>query len=98
MMHPSTKRGRMTAPLPQRIVAFHGDELIAVQQPDGTIFVLLAKVCDNLGLARWPQTRRIQSHAVLNEGLATLPVETAGGPQTVLCLRLNLLPLCPAGV
>ena len=88
----------MTAPLPQRIVEFHGDELIAVQQPDGTIFVLLAKVCENLGLARWPQTRRIQSHAVLNEGLVTLTIETAGGPQTVLCLRLNLLPLWLAGV
>ena len=88
----------MTDPLPQRIVEFHGDELIAVQQPDGTIFVLLAKVCENLGLARWPQTRRIQTHAVLNEGLATLTVETAGGPQTLLCLRLNLLPLWLAGV
>jgi hypothetical protein len=88
----------MTDPLPQRIVEFHGDELIAIQQPDGTIFVLLAKVCENLGLARWPQTRRIQNHAVLNEGLATLTVETAGGPQTLLCLRLNLLPLWLAGV
>lgn len=88
----------MIEPLPQRIVEFHGDELIAVQQPDGSIFVLLARVCENLGLARWPQTRRIQSHAVLNEGLANLTVETAGGPQTLLCLRLDLLPLWLAGV
>lgn len=98
MMHPLTKRGFMTDPLPQRIVEFHGDDLIAVQQPDGTIFILLAKVCENLGLARWPQTRRIQSHAVLNDGLATLTVETAGGPQALLGLRLNLLPLWLAGV
>lgn len=88
----------MSDPLPQRLIEFHGDELIAIQQPDGTIFVLLAKVCENLGLARWPQTRRIQSHAVLSEGLVTLTVETSGGPQTVLCLRLNLLPLWLAGV
>jgi len=44
----------MSNPLPQRLVEFHGDELIAVQQPDGAIFILLAKVCENLGLARWP--------------------------------------------
>jgi hypothetical protein len=88
----------MTDSLPQRIVEFHGDELIAVQQPDGTIFVLLAKVCENLGLARWPQTRRIQSHAVLSEGLIALTVETSGGAQNLLCLRLNLLPLWLSGV
>ncbi len=65
--------------LQQRIVHFYHDELIAVQQPDGTIFVLFARLCENLGLARWSQVRRIQHHAVLNEGLASISLETERG-------------------
>ncbi|MFL5804992.1 MAG: phage antirepressor N-terminal domain-containing protein [Roseiflexaceae bacterium] len=88
----------MTDPLPQRIVPFYSDELVAVQQPDGTIFVLFSRLCENLGLSRWTQSRRVQNHAVLSTGLVTLPVETPGGPQEVQCLRLDLLPLWLAGV
>ena len=88
----------MTEPLPQRIVPFYSDEIVAVQQPDGTIFVLFARLCENLGLSRWTQSRRVQNHAVLSTGLVSLLVETPGGPQEVQCLRLDLLPLWLAGV
>jgi uncharacterized protein DUF1016 len=47
------KAGAMLDPLPQRLVPFYGDELIAVQNPDGTIFVLFKGLCDNLGLDRF---------------------------------------------
>jgi antirepressor protein/ORF6C domain-containing protein len=88
----------MTDPLPQRIVPFYSDEIVAVQQPDGTIFVLFSRLCENLGLSRWTQSRRVQNHAVLSTGLVSLLVETPGGPQEVQCLRLDLLPLWLAGV
>jgi hypothetical protein len=79
--------------LQQRIVPFYGDELVAVRQTDGTIFVLFTRLCENLGLARWSQVRRVQSHEVLNDGFVTLEIETEGGVQSVQCLRLDLLPL-----
>ena len=88
----------MTKPLPQRIVPFYSDEIVAIQLPDGTIFVLFSRLCENLGLSRWTQSRRVQNHAVLSTGLMMLLVETPGGPQEVQCLRLDLLPLWLAGV
>ena len=88
----------MSDTMQQRIVPFHGDELIAVQRPDGNIFVHFRRLCDNLRLARSPQVRRVQRHEVLNKGLVTLPVETEGGSQSAQCLRIDLLPLWMAGL
>src|SRR6266545_6677839 len=88
----------MSDALPQKIVPFYGDELVAVQQPDGAIFVLFARLCDNLGLNRRPQVLRIQRHTVLSQGLITLTVQTDGGPQQAQCLKLALLPLWLSGV
>lgn len=88
----------MANSLPQHIVAFYGDELVAVQQADSTIYVLFTRLCENLGLARRPQVMRVQRHAILQKGLLMLPVQTDGGPQDVQCLRLDLLPLWLSGV
>lgn len=88
----------MTDALPNHIVSFHGDELVAVQQPDGTIFVVFARLCDNLGLNQQSQARRISRHAVLSTGLVSLAIQTAGGAQTMQCLRVSLLPLWLSGV
>jgi len=85
-------------PLAQHLVPFYGDELLAVQQADGTIFVVFGRLCDNLGLNQQGQVRRIQRHAVLERGLEALSVGTAGGVQTVQCLKLSLLPLWLTGV
>lgn len=82
----------------QRIVPFYGDELIAVQQPDGNIFVHFGRLCENLGLSRTAQVRRVQRHEVLANGLTTLEIQTEGGAQTVQCLRIDLLPLWMAGL
>lgn len=88
----------MSEDVEQRIVSFYGDELIAVQRPDGNIFVHFGRLCDNLGLTRAPQVRRVQRHAVLQHGLVTLTLATEGGPQAVQCLRIDLLPLWMAGL
>ncbi len=82
----------------QRIVPFYGDELIAVQQADGNIFVHFGRLCENLGLSRTAQVRRVQRHEVLAAGLTTLEIQTEGGAQTVQCLRIDLLPLWMAGL
>ena len=93
MAPPLGERGLMSAPLQQYIVPFEGDELVAVQQPDGTIFVVFVRLCENLGLNRLAQVRRTQRHAVLSNGLVTLTVQTPGGAQALQCLKLSLLPL-----
>ena len=68
----------MNEALQPRHVPFYGDDLVAVQQPDGTIFVVFARVGDVLGLRPWSQARRIQAHAVLHKGLTSLAIQTAG--------------------
>ncbi len=98
MAPPLGERGLMSAPLQQYIVPFEGDELVAVQQPDGTIFVVFVRLCENLGLNRLAQVRRTQRHAVLSNGLVTLTVQTPGGAQALQCLKLSLLPLWLSGV
>ncbi len=88
----------MPTPLQQRIVPFYSDELVAVQRPDGTIFMLFSRLCENLGLERSSQTRRVQRHAVLSKGLMALDIQTPGGVQSLQCLKLSLLPLWLSGV
>ena len=88
----------MADDLTQRVVPFYGDDLVAVQQSDGTIFILFGRLCENLGLNQQAQARRVQRHAVLAPALAQLEVPTAGGVQTMQCLKLSLLPLWLSGV
>jgi hypothetical protein len=88
----------MSATSTQRIVPFYGDEIIAVQQADGNIFVHFGRLCENLGLSRTAQVRRVQRHDVLADGMTTLDVQTEGGLQAVQCLRIDLLPLWMAGL
>lgn len=88
----------MPDPLEQHSVPFYDDELVAIEHDDGTIFVLFTRLCDNLGLDRRSQARRTQRHAVLDKGLVTLEVQTAGGPQQLQCLKLSLLPLWLSGL
>ena len=82
----------------QRLVPFYGDELIAVQQLDGNIVVHFGRLCENLGLSRTAQVRRVQRHEVLAAGLTTIEIQTEGGMQAVQCLRIDLLPLWMAGL
>lgn len=84
--------------LHQRIVPFHGDDVVAVQHADSTVYVLFARLCENLGLDRSAQVRRVQRHAVLTTGLARLPIVTESGVQDIQCLRLDLLPLWLSGI
>lgn len=87
----------MSQALAPHDVAFYGDEVIAVQQ-DGAIYVLFSRMCENIGRPRVTETRRAQQHAVLNTGLTELLIQTSGGPQSLLCLRLDLLPLWLASI
>ena len=83
----------------QRIVQFYGDELIAVQMQDsGTIFVPLARLCENLGIERKRQAQRLREHPVLGTGFQSIAIDTGGGTQETQCLRIDLIPLWLSGV
>lgn len=88
----------MTQSLQPLLVPFEGDELIAVQAQDGTIYAVFTRLCENLTLSRESQVRRINRHEVLRAGLIMLTVETPGGPQALQCLKLALVPLWLSGI
>jgi hypothetical protein len=83
----------------QKEVTFYGDQIVAVQEPgSGAIYVPLARLCDNLGIARNRQAQRIREHPVLSAGMQSLSLDTPGGPQEAQCMRLDLIPLWLSGV
>ena len=84
----------MPEALIQKTVSFYGDEIVAVQDStNGVIHVPVGRLCDNLGIQRRTQMDRLRDHEVLAQGLASVTVQTEGGPQETECLRLDLIPL-----
>lgn len=84
----------MPESLIQKTVVFYGDEIVAVQEAEsGVIYVPVGRLCDNLGIQRRNQMDRLRDHEVLAQGLASVSVQTEGGPQSTECLRLDLIPL-----
>lgn len=81
-------------PLEQKDVLFYEDEITAVRvRRDGEsqIFVPLRPIVELLGLDWSGQLRRTRDDAVLGEEIVPVRVETAGGPQTMPCLPLDML-------
>ena len=78
----------------QRTVTFYDDELMAVRADDGQIYVSVRQMCDVLGLDMQAQTRRIEHHAILADGLKGVAnLATPGGSQKAYVLRVDLIPL-----
>lgn len=81
-------------PLEQKDVLFYEDEITAVRvRRDGEIqvFVPLRPIVELLGLDWSGQLRRVRNDAVLAEEVQPVRVETAGGPQEMPCLPLDML-------
>lgn len=81
-------------PLEQKDVLFYEDEITAVRvRRDGDIqvFVPLRPIVELLGLDWSGQLRRVRNDAVLAEEVQPVRVETAGGPQEMPCLPLDML-------
>ncbi len=75
----------------QRTVTFYDDELMAVRADDGQIYVSVRQMCDVLGLDMQAQTRRIERHAILADGLKGVAnLATPGGSQKAYVLRVDL--------
>jgi hypothetical protein len=58
----------------EKTIVFYEDELIAVKMEDGSIYVPVVRLCENLGIS-WPaQFERINRHNVLADTVKTIRV------------------------
>lgn len=77
-------------------VPFMGTELMAARDNDGQIWAGIRWMCDGLGLSRNQrdgQIQKIKSDKVLAKGAENFPLPTNGGTQSVLCIKLDFVPL-----
>lgn len=83
----------------QTSITFYGDDIIAFQHLDpNETYIVVAELCERLGLNRAAQEKRIRAHAVLASGSRKLRVERENDTMMALCLRADLLPLWLLGV
>jgi len=88
-------------PVEQRLVAFDlagDDEVLAARAADTTIYMPVRPLCTALGLGWSPQLRKIRADEVLAESTRNLRLQTRGGPQVMLCMDLEAIPLWLAGI
>ena len=78
----------------EKTIVFYEDELIAVKMKDGSIYVPVRNLCDNLGIDWSAQRRRINRDVVLSDAIKVVAVTTTtsspegrgGGVVDVTCL------------
>ena len=83
----------------EKTIVFYEDELIAVKMEDGTIYVPVRRLCDNLGVDWSGQRQRIMRDEVLEQAINSVVITTtqtdtphAKPEQEMLCLPLDLIP------
>lgn len=77
-------------------VPFLGTELMAARDADGQIWAGVRWMCDGIGLNEnqsRAERKKIHSDKALSKGGSNLTLPTNGGPQDVLCLKLDFVPL-----
>ena len=77
-------------------VPFMGTDLMAARDEGGTIWAGVRWMCDGMGLSKGQRDRQItniNADSVISKGAANLQLPTAGGKQSVLCLKLDFVPL-----
>jgi len=80
-------------PIEQRTIMFYGKPLIAVRLPDGTPAVVFNQLCENMGLERTAQVRRVRRKKAIASGFFSVRIETpTRGSQVVNALTLRAAP------
>ncbi len=59
-------------PIEQQQVSFYDDTIPAVRMSDGTIYVALKPICENIGIAWSPQRSRLASDPILSEKMMSV--------------------------
>ena len=76
-------------------VNFEGDSLLAATHND-KVYVAVTAVCAGIGLTRAQKDRQLKNihqDIVLSQGTSNLTLPTNGGPQNVLVMEIEFLPL-----
>jgi hypothetical protein len=82
----------------EKTVLFYEDELIAVKLEDGSVYVPVRRLCDNLGIDWSAQRRRLVRDRVLSEAINRVAVTATrldphvSPEQKMVCLPLDLIP------
>lgn len=71
---------------------FHGDDLQVIPA-EGTITIVIRRFCEALGLAFWPQLRKLKSDPSISVTMMVMQVSGDDQRREVACLDLRSLPL-----
>lgn len=77
----------------QHTIMFYGKPLVAIRLPDGTPAVVFNQLCENMGLERTAQVRRVRRKKATAKGFYSVRIETPNrGQQVVNALTLQVTP------
>ena len=80
-------------PIEQEVLTFYGKPLVVIRLADGTPAVVFNHLCENMGLERTAQARRIRRKKSLTKGFFSAHIETPNrGQQVVIVLTLRSVP------
>ena len=71
-------------------VPFNGQRVVSVIH-DGSAYVALKPICENLGIDWSSQLKSIKRDTVLSEGMVIMTIPSDGGPQETVCVPLEYL-------
>ena len=86
----------MVAPIENKVVQFHGAQLVGIKANDGKVYAAVRWICKGLGLSEGQmknERKRIQEDTVLQKGGRNIILPTNSGNQETLCLEIDYLPL-----
>jgi len=88
-------------PVEQKLVALTSagsDEVLAARLDTSQIYLPVRPICTALGV-NWPsQRQKIMADEVLAESTRTLRLQTRGGPQNLVCMDVEAIPMWLAGI
>lgn len=74
------------------------DEILAARTETAEIYLPLRPICTALGVSWTAQYRKIRADEVLLERVRTLRLQTRGGPQNLVCMDVEAIPMWLAGI
>jgi len=88
-------------PVEQKLVVLSqagDDELLAARTETSEIYLPVRPICTALGIHWAAQYRKIKADEVLLESTRTLRLQTRGGPQNLVCMDVEAIPMWLAGI
>src|SRR5690348_11500817 len=88
-------------PVEQKLVVLTptgDDEVLAARTANSEIYLPIRPICAALGIQWATQRRKIMSDEVLTESTRTLRLQTRGGPQNLVCMDVEAIPMWLAGI